>query len=149
VNILIDKTQNGVCNSSSGVNGTCYSSTDCSNVGGSPSGTCASGFGVCCIGSKNKSFIVVSGSGFSGSFNFSMKWFLKSIISNLFYHLLKIFWFFTFKLGRCIVNTFIHMLQTLKLKSQNCKTKNKGSTMCQCDMFNLGSTAKLKISFPW
>ncbi len=42
--------RNDVCSASSGVNGTCYSSNDCSNLGGSGSGSCASGFGVCCIG---------------------------------------------------------------------------------------------------
>ena len=30
-------------------NGTCYSAEECSNRGGSSSGTCANGYGVCCI----------------------------------------------------------------------------------------------------
>jgi len=30
-------------------NGTCYTSSECSNKGGSSKGNCASGFGVCCI----------------------------------------------------------------------------------------------------
>jgi hypothetical protein len=41
--------QNLPCVSGSGNNGTCYSSSDCSNLGGSASGSCASGFGVCCL----------------------------------------------------------------------------------------------------
>ena len=30
-------------------NGTCYSAEECSSRGGSSSGTCANGYGVCCI----------------------------------------------------------------------------------------------------
>lgn len=30
--------------------GTCLPSKDCTNSGGTASGTCAKGFGVCCIG---------------------------------------------------------------------------------------------------
>lgn len=30
-------------------NGTCYTSTECGNKGGTSSGNCASGFGVCCV----------------------------------------------------------------------------------------------------
>lgn len=41
--------KNDVCTSTSGNNGTCYSSNDCSTLGGTSSGTCASGFGVCCL----------------------------------------------------------------------------------------------------
>ena len=39
----------GPCTSSAGTNGTCYSSNECAALGGSASGTCASGFGVCCL----------------------------------------------------------------------------------------------------
>lgn len=41
--------QNDPCTSGTGNNGTCYSSSDCSRLGGSSSGSCASGFGVCCL----------------------------------------------------------------------------------------------------
>merc|ERR1719278_1947603 len=41
--------KNNECTASSGLKGVCYSSTECSNNGGSKSGNCASGFGVCCI----------------------------------------------------------------------------------------------------
>jgi len=40
---------NDACNSGTGTNGTCYSTGDCSRLGGTASGSCASGFGVCCI----------------------------------------------------------------------------------------------------
>jgi len=44
---------NIVCTSTtSGRNGTCYTSSECSAKGGSSSGACASGFGVCCIFEK-------------------------------------------------------------------------------------------------
>ena len=39
---------NKVCAGDS-YNGTCYSSSECSTRGGSTSGTCAGGYGVCCI----------------------------------------------------------------------------------------------------
>ena len=41
--------KNDACVSGTGNNGTCYSSSDCSKLGGTASGSCASGFGVCCL----------------------------------------------------------------------------------------------------
>ena len=41
--------KNEACSTTTGGNGTCYSSSDCSSLGGSISGVCASGFGVCCL----------------------------------------------------------------------------------------------------
>lgn len=35
--------------SGAGTNGTCYSSNECTKLGGTSAGTCASGFGVCCL----------------------------------------------------------------------------------------------------
>ena len=40
---------NTACGSSSGYNGTCYTSSECTSKGGTASGTCASSFGVCCV----------------------------------------------------------------------------------------------------
>ena len=40
---------NDVCAASSGLNGTCYTASECSSLGGSASGSCASSFGVCCV----------------------------------------------------------------------------------------------------
>ena len=40
---------NEVCASSSGLNGTCYTSSECESLGGSSSGSFASSFGVCCV----------------------------------------------------------------------------------------------------
>ena len=40
---------NDGCTSSDNRNGTCYSTDECGNRGGSASGSCASGYGVCCI----------------------------------------------------------------------------------------------------
>jgi len=37
------------CVGSGGLNGTCYTSEECTSKGGSTAGTCASSFGVCCI----------------------------------------------------------------------------------------------------
>ena len=39
---------NSFCYGSNGLNGTCYTSAECSSKGGTASGTCAQGFGVCC-----------------------------------------------------------------------------------------------------
>lgn len=41
---------NSACTGDNSYNGTCYTSTECTKYGGTASGTCASGFGVCCIG---------------------------------------------------------------------------------------------------
>merc|ERR1719356_523046 len=41
--------KNNECTAISGLTGTCYSSTDCADNGGSASGNCAAGFGVCCV----------------------------------------------------------------------------------------------------
>jgi len=59
---------NSVCAASSGYNGTCYSSSECSAKGGTASGTCASSFGVCCVFSvscgstmsQNNSYAIIS-----------------------------------------------------------------------------------------
>merc|ERR1712223_1607120 len=40
---------NSACGASNGYNGTCYTSSECSSLGGTASGTCASSFGVCCV----------------------------------------------------------------------------------------------------
>ena len=40
---------NTACGSANNFNGTCYTAEECSSLGGSSSGTCASGFGVCCV----------------------------------------------------------------------------------------------------
>ena len=43
------KFPNDACGSTSGLNGTCYTSSECESLGGSSSGACASSFGVCCV----------------------------------------------------------------------------------------------------
>ena len=40
---------NSVCAATSGYNGTCYTSSECTSKGGSADGNCAAGFGVCCL----------------------------------------------------------------------------------------------------
>jgi len=48
------KFPNTACSSSTtGRNGTCYTSSECTAKGGSTSGSCASGFGVCCVFEKS------------------------------------------------------------------------------------------------
>ena len=44
--------KNEPCTSGSGNNGTCYSKADCNRLSGTASGSCASGFGVCCLCKK-------------------------------------------------------------------------------------------------
>lgn len=39
---------NSACNTTDDTYGTCYTATECAALGGSSSGSCASGFGVCC-----------------------------------------------------------------------------------------------------
>ena len=43
------KFPNDACGSTSGLNGTCYTSSQCETLGGTSSGSCASSFGVCCV----------------------------------------------------------------------------------------------------
>jgi len=43
------KFPNDVCKGSSSKNGTCYTAEECKNRKGTSSGSCASGYGVCCI----------------------------------------------------------------------------------------------------
>jgi len=48
------KFPNSVClSSTTGRNGTCYTNSECTAKGGSASGSCASGFGSCCIFEKS------------------------------------------------------------------------------------------------
>jgi len=59
---------NSVCAATSGYNGTCFSSSECTAKGGTASGSCASSFGVCCVFSvscgstmsQNNSYAIVS-----------------------------------------------------------------------------------------
>ena len=44
---------NSECNSASGTQGTCYTGSECTQRGGTADGSCASGFGVCCIFSND------------------------------------------------------------------------------------------------
>merc|ERR1712190_22505 len=43
---------NQPCTATSGLNGTCLTADEGTSVSGTSSGTCASGFGVCCVVSK-------------------------------------------------------------------------------------------------
>lgn len=41
--------ENSVCTGGDGLCGTCYTRRQCNEIGGTGSGPCASGIGVCCI----------------------------------------------------------------------------------------------------
>ena len=43
------KFPNTDCVGDKSLNGTCYTTTECTSLGGSASGACASSFGVCCV----------------------------------------------------------------------------------------------------
>lgn len=47
--IGIVRFENGVCNSSNYLDGTCYTRAQCRSVSGYASGRCASNIGVCCV----------------------------------------------------------------------------------------------------
>ena len=47
--ILNIKFQNDVCNTETAMNGTCYTAEECSDRDGVATGSCADGFGVCCV----------------------------------------------------------------------------------------------------
>merc|ERR1719512_35679 len=59
---------NSACGATSGYNGTCYTAAECSSLGGTASGTCASSFGVCCVfsiscgssSSANNTYAIIS-----------------------------------------------------------------------------------------
>lgn len=61
-------------------NGTCFTSAECSSIGGSASGSCADGFGVCCIvtitsgqsASTNNSYLSLSSDITSGSHKYTV-----------------------------------------------------------------------------
>lgn len=44
---------NGMCNATSGEMGVCFTAAECTSKGGVSSGSCASGFGVCCVFTLN------------------------------------------------------------------------------------------------
>ncbi len=46
---------NLACTSTDGQNGTCYSTQECVDSGGTSVGSCAGGFGVCCQANLTKS----------------------------------------------------------------------------------------------
>ena len=39
---------NNGCTGNNGFNGTCYTSEECENRGGSSGGSCGGGYGICC-----------------------------------------------------------------------------------------------------
>ena len=41
---------NDACSTGSGLTGTCVTSSECNTRAGTADGSCASGFGVCCLG---------------------------------------------------------------------------------------------------
>lgn len=69
------KFDNEECAADTGDNGTCYTSTECAQFGGTAQGSCAAGFGVCCVlqyncGSRtnhNSTYFV--NNGYPSSFN--------------------------------------------------------------------------------
>jgi len=50
--LMMIRLQNAPCPSDNGSNGTCYPRNQCQQLGGIAGGTCASGFGVCCVFQK-------------------------------------------------------------------------------------------------
>ena len=40
-------------------NGTCYSRSECLELGGQPKGECADGYGVCCVCMLKKNLIII------------------------------------------------------------------------------------------
>ena len=40
---------NTACQGTGSLNGTCYTASECTSLGGAASGACASSFGVCCV----------------------------------------------------------------------------------------------------
>ena len=50
----IVKFPNDACNTTLGLAGVCYTATECASLGGSSSGSCARGFGVCCTFRNNQ-----------------------------------------------------------------------------------------------
>ena len=62
------KFPNSICEADNSFNGTCYTSSECSGLGGTASGTCAQSFGVCCVfsigcgeaTSNNNSYAIIS-----------------------------------------------------------------------------------------
>ena len=62
------KFPNSNCEGSGSLNGTCYTATECTSLGGTSSGSCASGFGVCCVfslscggsSSSNTSYAIIN-----------------------------------------------------------------------------------------
>lgn len=54
----IVKFANSACTTSGGLNGTCYTAAECSSkTGGTSYDSCASGFGVCCVGMQTSNII--------------------------------------------------------------------------------------------
>ena len=71
----IIKFPNSGCTTNSNTVGTCYSASECSALGGSSSGSCASGFGICCAFSKGcGSTISVNNTYFRGSSKCGVVW---------------------------------------------------------------------------
>ena len=69
---MVYRFPNGACMSTSaGKNGTCYAQDECDNKGGKGYGSCAGGYGVCCV-CKRMFFIVFKLMEFNHNFYFHM-----------------------------------------------------------------------------
>jgi len=75
------KFANDACTSSTtAYNGTCLTSTECENTGGTASGTCAEGFGVCCVltlssgstSSTNNTYLVQASTTTAGTYTYTV-----------------------------------------------------------------------------
>ncbi|CAG7838219.1 unnamed protein product [Allacma fusca] len=51
--LMMIRLQNAPCQADQGANGTCYPRNQCALLGGTAGGTCAAGFGVCCVFQKS------------------------------------------------------------------------------------------------
>ena len=65
--------KNTNCGGTSGRNGTCYTEEECATRGGINSGTCAGGYGICCVGKLVKHLQLQ---------DYLLEWLLKSRIMN-------------------------------------------------------------------
>lgn len=73
------KFKNSWCTASN-VNGTCYTANECETIGGTSTGTCADGFGVCCIvklktsgtSSQNNTYIYADNTIATGAYTYTI-----------------------------------------------------------------------------
>lgn len=124
---------NSICAGTNSYNGTCLTSAECTSYGGTASGTCASGFGVCCIGMSTNSFHFSYNSVFLSIFNdsfLSVNKYINQESTSSFFGVVITFLYFLVTIQTCGTTTSLNNTYW-----QNSGFSSAYTTAGQCSLY--------------